>query len=232
MAPHILNLSNKWSFTLQPFSSPTPGKQPNLHWTRNGVGPRATPIALEKSHLPLPQMMTTLPQLSNCSCCSHVCFTQSEYKLKQSYKNRHVLISSTNPLRRYEILGNMGTNKFTASLSPTIISMGKQWHKLSCSRVLESPANIRGVIKKYGECCCRVRSNGKAGIFNMGSGALNLSKTVCDKFQLVQCSQLDASYGWEKVCFKVCCKSWITKNALTQNFVSNCKKVLKKYTKC
>jgi len=34
------------------------------------------------------------------------------------------------------------------------------------------------VIKKYGECCCRVRSNGKAGIFNTGSGASNLSNSA------------------------------------------------------
>ena len=38
--------------------------------------------------------------------------------------------------------------------------------------------DIRGVIKNYGECCCRVRSNGKAGIFNTGSGASNLSNSV------------------------------------------------------
>jgi len=56
--------------------------------------------------------------------------------------------------------------------------------------------------------------------------------TVCDKFQLVRCSQSVVSYGWEKVCYKVCCKSWITNNALTWNFVSNCKNVLKKHTKC
>jgi len=31
------------------------------------------------------------------------------------------------------------------------------------------------VIKNYGECCSRVRSNGKAGIFNTGSSASNLS---------------------------------------------------------
>ena len=55
------------------------------------------------------------------------------------------------------------------------------------------------------------------------------SVTVCDKFQLVGCSQLVVSYGWEEVCFKVCHKSWITNNALTWNFVSNCKKVLKKH---
>jgi len=56
--------------------------------------------------------------------------------------------------------------------------------------------------------------------------------TVCDKFQLVRCSQSVVSCGWEKVCFKVCHKSWITNNALTWNFVSNCKKVLQKHTKC
>ena len=48
--------------------------------------------------------------------------------------------------------------------------------------------------------------------------------TVCDKFQLVRCSQSVVSYGWEKVCFKACHKSWITNKALTWNFVSNCKK--------
>ena len=51
--------------------------------------------------------------------------------------------------------------------------------------------------------------------------------TVCDKFQIVRCSQSVVSYGWEKVWFKVCCKSWITNNALTWNFVSNCKKSAK-----
>ena len=79
------------------------------------------------------------------------------------------------------------------------------------------------VIKNYGECCCRVRSNGKAGIFNTGSGASNLSNNVW-QFQLVQCCQSVVSYGWEKVCFKVCRKSWIANSALTWNFVSNCKK--------
>ena len=53
--------------------------------------------------------------------------------------------------------------------------------------------------------------------------------TVCDKFQLVRCSQSVVSCGWEKVCFKVWRKSWITNSALTWNFVSNCKKVLKVY---
>ena len=38
--------------------------------------------------------------------------------------------------------------------------------------------------------------------------------TVCDKFQLVRCSQSFVSYGWE-VCFKECRKSWISNNALT-----------------
>ena len=56
--------------------------------------------------------------------------------------------------------------------------------------------------------------------------------TVCDKFQLVRCSQSVVSYGWEKVCFKVCRKSWVANRALTGYFVSNCKKVLKKYMKC
>ena len=51
--------------------------------------------------------------------------------------------------------------------------------------------------------------------------------TVCDKFQIVQCSQSVVSYGWEKVCFKVCRKSWIMNNALSWNFVSNCKKTAK-----
>ena len=44
---------------------------------------------------------------------------------------------------------------------------------------------IRGVIKNYGECCCRVWSNGKAGIFNTGSGASNLSNSV---WQVSTCS--------------------------------------------
>ena len=34
------------------------------------------------------------------------------------------------------------------------------------------------VIKKYGECFCRGRSNGKTGVFNIGSGASNLSNSV------------------------------------------------------
>ena len=34
------------------------------------------------------------------------------------------------------------------------------------------------VIKKCGECCCRMRSNRKAGTFNTGSGASNLSNSV------------------------------------------------------
>jgi len=50
------------------------------------------------------------------------------------------------------------------------------------------------VIKKYGECCCRVQSNIKAGIFNTEVVRQNLV-TVCDKFQLVQCSQSVVSYG-------------------------------------
>ena len=37
---------------------------------------------------------------------------------------------------------------------------------------------IRDVIKNYSECCCRVRSNGKAGIFNTGSGVSNLTDSV------------------------------------------------------
>jgi len=70
------------------------------------------------------------------------------------------------------------------------------------------------VIKNYGECCCWVRSNGKAGIFNMGSGMSNLSNSVCvTSFKLVWCSKSGVSYGWEKVCFKVSRKSWITNNA-------------------
>jgi len=83
------------------------------------------------------------------------------------------------------------------------------------------------VIKKYGECYCQVRYNGNTGIFNTWSSASNLSNSVW----LVQCSQSVVSYSWEEY-FKACCKSWITNNALTWNFVSNCKKVLKKHTKC
>jgi len=49
----------------------------------------------------------------------------------------------------------------------------------------------------------------------MGNGASNLSNGVCDKFQLVQCSQSVVSYGSEKVCFEVCRKSWSTNHALT-----------------
>jgi hypothetical protein len=49
-------------------------------------------------------------------------------------------------------------------------------------------------------------------------------------FQLVRCSQSVVSYGWEKVCFEVCRKSWIT-NALTWNFVSNYKKSAKEYAR-
>jgi len=55
---------------------------------------------------------------------------------------------------------------------------------------------------------------------------------VCDKFQLVRCSKSVVSYGWENVCFKVCHKSLIMNNALIWNFVSNCKEVVKKFTKC
>ena len=41
------------------------------------------------------------------------------------------------------------------------------------------------VIKKYGECCRRMRSSGKAGIFNTGCGASNLSNSV---WQVSTCS--------------------------------------------
>ena len=51
-------------------------------------------------------------------------------------------------------------------------------------------------------------------------------ETVCDKFQLVRCSQSVVSYSWE-VCFKLYRKSWITNNAWTWNFVSNCKRSAK-----
>ena len=117
-----------------------PGKQPSIHWTGNGGTTGPLQLLWRKVTCLCHELMTMLPQLSNCSYCSHVCFTQSVYKLKQSYKNRNFLISSTNPIRKNEISGNTTTNKFTACLSPTIISMGKQWLKLSCSRVLESPA--------------------------------------------------------------------------------------------
>ena len=47
--------------------------------------------------------------------------------------------------------------------------------------------------KKYGECCYRVRSNGKAVIFNKESGASNLSDSVR---QVSTCSvQTVVSYG-------------------------------------
>jgi len=46
------------------------------------------------------------------------------------------------------------------------------------TRILEFNCKLRGAIKNYGECCCWIRSNGKAGIFNTGSGALNLSNSV------------------------------------------------------
>jgi len=44
---------------------------------------------------------------------------------------------------------------------------------------------VRGVIKNYDECCCRVRSNGKAGAFNTGCGASNFSNSV---WQVSTCS--------------------------------------------
>ena len=124
IGPHILNLRNIWSFTLQPFypqvNSPVYTEQ------EMGWAPGPLQLLWRKVICLCHELMTMLPQPSNCSYCSHVCFTQSVHKLKQSYKNRNVLISSTNPIRRNEILGNMATNKFNAYLSPTIISMGKQ----------------------------------------------------------------------------------------------------------
>jgi len=54
------------------------------------------------------------------------------------------------------------------------------------SNMFSNILNIRGVIKNYSECCCCwVRSNRKAGIFNMGSSALNLSNSV---WQVSTCS--------------------------------------------
>jgi len=54
--------------------------------------------------------------------------------------------------------------------------------------------------------------------------------TVCDKFQLVRCSQSVVSYSWGKVCFKMCHKSSIMNNALTWHFVWNYKKKSAKET--
>jgi len=56
---------------------------------------------------------------------------------------------------------------------------------LNCWKSLLSFETFTTVIKKYGECCCRVWSNGKAGIFNMGSGASNHSNSV---WQVSTCS--------------------------------------------
>jgi len=67
---------------------------------------------------------------------------------------------------------------------------------------------------------------------SIGEAACRTLVTVCDKFKLVRCSQSVASYGWEKVCFEVCRKSWITNNASTRNFDSNCKGMTKKHMKC
>jgi len=50
------------------------------------------------------------------------------------------------------------------------------------------------LINDYGECCCRVRSNGKAGI-SIWEAAHRTLVTVCDKFQLVRCSQSVVGYG-------------------------------------
>ena len=66
--------------------------------------------------------LTMLPKLLlNCSYCSHVHVTHSVYMSKQSYKNKSVLISSTNPITRTDMLGNSSTNKFISYLSPAII---------------------------------------------------------------------------------------------------------------
>jgi hypothetical protein len=124
MAPHILNLSNIWSFTFQPFYAQV--KNPVFTEQEVGWAPEPLQLLWRKVTCLCHKLMTMLHQLSNCSYCSYFCFIQSVYMLKQSYKNRCVLISSTNPIRRTEILGNTATNKFIAYLSPTIISMGKQ----------------------------------------------------------------------------------------------------------
>ena len=48
------------------------------------------------------------------------------------------------------------------------------WNQVSTQMQLTNTT----VIKKYCECCCRVQSNRKAGIFNMGSSTSNLSNSV------------------------------------------------------
>ena len=50
---------------------------------------------------------------------------------------------------------------------------------------------------------------------SIGETARQTLVTVCDKFQLVWCSQSVVSYGRGKVCFEVCRKSRIMNNALT-----------------
>jgi len=62
--------------------------------------------------------------------------------------------------------------------------VGTSYNHLSLHAFLERASvtchwtALRGVIKNYGECCCRVRSNRKAGMFNTGSGVSNLSNSV------------------------------------------------------
>jgi len=57
-------------------------------------------------------------------------------------------------------------------ITPTIQSLVHDWTSTT-------------VIKNNSECCWRVRSNGKAGIFNTGSCASNLNNSV---WQVSTCS--------------------------------------------
>ena len=117
------------------------------------------------------------------------------------------------------ILGHRGIGGQDLHRPPISLYQKQFRKKILCLIIFQM---VRGVIKNYGEYCCLVWTNGKAWIFNKGSGVSNLSNSVW------QVSVV--SYGWEKVCFEVCHKSWIMNNTLTWNFVSNCKKVLTKHT--
>jgi len=106
----------------------------------------------------------------------------------QSLHNAGKLISEQTPCKLTPLL-QIAINPPTLPLNPAIRITTFTQCTLLASQLHTTTASttryVRGVIKNYGECCCWMRSNGKAGIFNMGSGMSNLSNSV---WQVSTCS--------------------------------------------
>ena len=120
----------------------------------------------------------------NRACCVIVWHYNFSYYLQTQTKNDFLShqITHRNGVQIYAIVAAC---RYSFIICHWCVIWQRRYSLPAQFTVRSCPLLCTTVIKKYGECCCRVRSNGKAGIFNTGSGASNLINSV---WQVSTCS--------------------------------------------